>query len=529
MRSSVFILFAALAPLFAQTAAPAGSASGTVTNSVSGEPVTRAHVTLRNYADSSQTVYAALSDGDGKFSITQLPPGNYNPVVDKVGWVAVPSASFQIGSGDKKEGLKLQLTPGGAIAGRVLDSNGNPMEGIMVRTSLNGNGATTDSKGQYRIGGLRPGKYTVFASDIQSQLPFPPEARTDGTQEIHHSTTFYPGSLTRKEAGKVRATAGGETDGIDIRMVPTPIVRITGRIVGVPVGVRFPNIQMQPMSGAPSIAGGRAKPDGTFEVWRPEAGRSRIFANWSGDGGMNQTVPVEIDVSDSNIDNVELKYVPPFELSGNVVFDDENAKLPDPSRNPQPAGQQVRQMQVSGRRPFIQLAENSGGPYGGRTLQLPVNPDGSFTLAKVPAGRYLVATTWGPCYVKSMQLGALHMDGRILDLTNGAGGNSLSVTVSSQMGSLTGIVRSGTDSSPDAAILLWAGSPANQRPSVVMSKADGAYQFATLAPGKYQLAVLARDDQGGNMWERTVDDFDETEEVTVLPGDKLTRDLKIGK
>jgi hypothetical protein len=524
-----------VAPLFGQ--APVSSASGTVTNSVSGEPVVRAHVTLRSYGGPSQTVYGALADGDGKFSITQVPPGGYNLTVDKVGWVVPATGNtvqVQIGPGDKKEGLRLKLTPGGAIIGRVLDTNGDPLEGINVRVSLNGNGATTDSKGQYRIGGLRPGKYTVLAWDMQSQLPFPPEMRTDGTQEAHHSSTFYPSTLTRKEAARVRVTAGGETSGIDIRMVRTPIVRITGRIVGMPAGVRSPGIQLQSNAGAPSMGGGRAKADGTFELWRPAAGRSRIYANWSGDAGMDQTVPMEIEVGDSNIDNVELKFVPPFDLSGNIVFDDENAKLPDPSRNPPPAGGggggQVRQMQgTPSRRPFLQLVEASSGPYGGRTLQLPVNPDGSFTLAKVAAGKYVATTTWGPTYVKSMQLGGQHMDGRALDLTNGTGGNSLSVTVSSQVGSLTGTVRSGTDPAPEAAVLLWADDIPSQRPSVTMAKQDGSYGFPALRPGKYLIAVMAPEDEGGNLWERIPDDFEETVEITVMPGDKLTKDVKVGK
>jgi hypothetical protein len=48
-------------------------------------------------------------------------------------------------------------------------------------------------------------------------------------------------------------------------------------------------------------------------------------------------------------------------------------------------------------------------------------------------------------------------------------------------------------------------------------------------PGHYRLAVVEKDDQSANYYERTPDDFEETVEVTFLPGDKLTKDLRLKK
>jgi len=125
-----------------------------------------------------------------------------------------------IASGDKKDAGKLKLTPTGALTGRVLDVDGSPMEGLLVRaesSTRNQFPARTDDGGMFRIGGLPPGKYRVIAQP--ESLPLPPEIRTDGTAEVHYSATYYPNALSAKEASRVevRAAAGyhgrGHPDG----------------------------------------------------------------------------------------------------------------------------------------------------------------------------------------------------------------------------------------------------------------------------------------------------------------------------
>ena len=56
---------------------------------------------------------------------------------------------------------------GGAIAGRVIDSSGEPLPGVTVAADVSGVAepeprlAVTDGQGRYRIAGLRAGTYTV--------------------------------------------------------------------------------------------------------------------------------------------------------------------------------------------------------------------------------------------------------------------------------------------------------------------------------------------------------------------------------
>ena len=89
--------------------------------------------------------------------------------------------------------------------------------------------------------------------------------------------------------------------------------------------------------------------------------------------------------------------------------------------------------------------------------------------------------------------------------------------------------REGTDVAPGLSVILMADPPDGTRPQIITSRQDGTYKFETVTPGKYRLAVIDKDDQSANPMERTPDDFEGSVEVTVLAGDKLTRDLRVGK
>jgi hypothetical protein len=134
--------------------------------------------------------------------------------------------------GEKKD-ASLTLVPSGSISGRVLDATGEPMAGLPIEADGSWAGTqsvVTDDEGHYRLSGLRPGKYRVGVAP--EQIPMPPEKRSDGTQEVHYSATYYPGSLTARGAARVSVKPGAETNGIDIRLVRTPIVRVSGKMIG---------------------------------------------------------------------------------------------------------------------------------------------------------------------------------------------------------------------------------------------------------------------------------------------------------
>src|SRR6185436_15010432 len=103
--------------------------------------------------------------------------------------------SFPIAAGEAMKDVKLEMTPTGAISGRVVDEDGQPMGHVLVMalTATEGGGGLkpeiervvlTDERGEYRIYWLGPGKYHVAAvyEDPQRRTmelaPQGPPART---------------------------------------------------------------------------------------------------------------------------------------------------------------------------------------------------------------------------------------------------------------------------------------------------------------------------------------------------------------
>src|SRR5450755_4288618 len=109
--ASFAAVLAAAAVALGQTGEKPSSISGTVTNSLTGEPVIRAHVTVQcSTAGPLREMqrFGALSNGEGKFSVTQLPPGNCTVHAERIGFVALPaSGAYQLSGGTQKEGVKL--------------------------------------------------------------------------------------------------------------------------------------------------------------------------------------------------------------------------------------------------------------------------------------------------------------------------------------------------------------------------------------------------------------------------------------
>ncbi len=230
----------------------------------------------------------------------------------------------------QKESYDLTLTPLGGIAGRVLDADGEPVQlaRIIAEGSDTEANATTDSKGQYRVGGLAPGKYRIRASLLTP--PLPPETRTDGSRQIHYSATYAPGVLARKGAARVAVPAGSDAVGIDIRLAATPLVKVSGKVLDVPAGKTF--VQVTDSTSRFGSIGSmeKLKADGTFVIWGLDAGKYTLQATLNGVGGNGpQSAPLDIEVGTSgDIEHLELRMVAPFDIAVQPRFEDERAKAP---------------------------------------------------------------------------------------------------------------------------------------------------------------------------------------------------------
>ena len=514
-------------------AAPA-SVSGTVTNSLTGEPVLRAHVVLHNSApgpDGLPQTYGALTNQEGKFTITQLPPGRYVASADRIGFVMLPKSvsalnfNFPLAPGDKREDLNLTLTPAGAILGRVLDAAGEPVPNALVVAEGNEGSETaaTDEQGRYRIGGLRPGKYRIHATSRSS--PFSSEVRTDGTEDIHNSTTYYPDSLARASARRLDVGPAAELSGIDIRLVRTGILSVSGKVSGMPGGIARTGIAVaregeNGYSGPQSIV----KPDGSFTISPLDPGKYTLAAVSYGQRplGNLRSAPVEIELAGESLAHIELRMISPFVVAGQMRFDDERARLPlqraarpgqPPAAQPAAPPRQIHLRAVTG--------------FQGDELATDIGTDDSFTMENVLPGRFHVLLSWGPAYVRSVRIGSTETEGDILDVRNGPAG-PVTIAVSSLMCQVSGTVNDSDGPAANTRVVLVPEAGSGRGFQSAPVKADGTYVFIALAPGKYKLAATDAD-FNPNRYEPglALEDYEDVaESIDLRPGEKITKDLK---
>ncbi len=156
---------------------PAAAVSGTVRSAEDRRPVAGVPVHLQpcgRYGDEDQAF--AVSDAAGRFSVAELPPGEYRVLAWGAEWVPAPLADrgadglgdlvVHVGPGEARA-VELLVRPATAVEGRVLDAAGAPAGGVDVRVHAVSNWAcsappdlfetTSDGEGRFRVDGLVPG------------------------------------------------------------------------------------------------------------------------------------------------------------------------------------------------------------------------------------------------------------------------------------------------------------------------------------------------------------------------------------
>jgi len=231
--------------------------------SADGQPVRRISVTLNQSGGPNRDIPMSgnmnaaqravsrtmITDDQGRFEFKDLPAGYYR-------LMANPS-SFQAqylrgGYGQRRPedlGIPFELTDGqlfpnatialpraGVISGRITDEEGEPLArigtyllffppGSSAPSRAGGQQVQTNDLGQFRLYGLQQGEYIVVA---QSNGREGPVADTDPSGFL---TTYYPGVPSEAEAQHVRVRPGGETSGVDFRLIRGRLYKVSGTVM----------------------------------------------------------------------------------------------------------------------------------------------------------------------------------------------------------------------------------------------------------------------------------------------------------
>lgn len=201
---------------------------GVVRIGASGDPLP--HALVRIGGDAST---GALTDGDGRFEIADVPTGPQEFTVTKPGYLdeaeaAADSIAWNAhGYGHnvivaaEMGDVVFTLEAANAIRGQIQLSTGDAAEGIQVtllrRTIRDGRAvwqesgtARTNSEGAYRFGGLTDGLYAVYTMPaMDSDAPgFVQVGASAKSARAGYASVFYPDARELNSAAKIQLHAG---------------------------------------------------------------------------------------------------------------------------------------------------------------------------------------------------------------------------------------------------------------------------------------------------------------------------------
>lgn len=163
------------------------------------------------------------TDLNGEFAFPNLRPGQYRLTVTSDGFIRQEYGKrIVVGEGQQAGNILFELDPAAMLAGRVLDSFGEPIAHVMVEAlhrtyDVRGSprlaraaSALTDDRGEYRIFWLDPGEYFFYAS---SALP---ESKEEQPLRVV-TPTYFPGVRAPDDAKSLRLDMGREIR-VDFRL-----------------------------------------------------------------------------------------------------------------------------------------------------------------------------------------------------------------------------------------------------------------------------------------------------------------------
>jgi protocatechuate 3,4-dioxygenase beta subunit len=523
---------AAMGALFALCLnAQQASLEGIAVDALTGEPLPGVHVKLvTGVAGGATGSYGAISDRAGHFAIATIRPGAYAVFCERAGYLhlqdvnaAIRSITFKPGQVVKDH--RIEMTPRAILAGRVVDENGDPVQGatlelvaappsVLPVILLSVGQSATDDRGEFRIAGA-PGKYYLKAwppGDLGGGI----EHRNDGSRTAAYATTFYPSSTVKDRGTVIEAVAGKDTAGLEIRLARQQGFRISGTVTGIASEDGRAQVTLNALSeGNPLGRGVLTQPDGTFEFPGIPPGTYHLSAGARRGKTQFTTRNVEVQVAAGDPAPVTLTLVPGAEVTGTLTIEGD------------PPGEFYGKLAVR-----LQSAD----PNSNNQIRMDggeVDREHSFRIEGVAPSRYRIRVEGMPenAYLKKVEV-----DGQVapddgIDLSNGGMKTTAKLTVSRAGAQISGRV---LDSDGDPLSMRLAIVALRRNESDISGAGAGVevtpagrYSMEGIAPGKYRLFGIDPFQLGFGTGDGLKKFYERGEEIEVKEGDRITKDVKL--
>ena len=289
--------------------------SGTVVSATDGQPVRGALVEIIAAERKS-----GMTGADGHFEIDGVAAGYVNINARRPGFNGQnqPLQRFKIDG--NTDSIRLKLTPLSKISGRVLDRQGEPIEGVFIKCLVeqitNGRkqwqqrgGANSDETGNFLLEDLTPGRYILGTQEKQLYMVQP---KAEAARYIY-PPTFYPDSPSRDLAQQMELTPGQDMKvdmtlrsarGTRVSLITVPASNEVAATIGAEDEQYGGGINaLADKSGALVFA---AVPPGNWRIVVRSGGRMGMHGGsmTAGDDTLYGELPVEVGSTD--IDNLKL-------------------------------------------------------------------------------------------------------------------------------------------------------------------------------------------------------------------------------
>lgn len=386
---------------------------------------------------------------DEGFAIRRVTPGEHEIRIVVPGYVAWDGPAVRVRDGETVDLGEIALRAGGAIAGRVVDPDGEPVPRVRINGSWRGPdgawsraGDESAEDGTFLLGGIVGTETVRVDASHKYFMRHASEEIAVGTDDVE---------LTLLRGGAIRGDVERADGGIPGK------VRVTRFATADPESTDDP-LRLQ---GAFPTTSDTNVEDGAFEITRVTEGRYTLSVR----GPNSRSTRIE-DVVVSEGGTVDIGRVvldPGVTLLGEVVTGDGNLPVPAVSL----------EVEAPGALPFMTQGFD-------RPVAVISDPEGRFVINGLDPGTTTLKATHPKYSVAELRL----------TLEDGVEPEPVTVRMT-QGGTITGTVRN-DDGSPAAGnyLAIMVGfSPSDARAETAE---DGTYRFDHVPPGAVQVARVIR-------------------------------------
>ena len=529
MRSVAWALFALSGlPLIAQQeASPEGkfSLKGTVTDSITGQPIRRALVTAMPIALPKS--WSCLTDSEGRFSIEQVPEGNYQVKVRRPGYEDFSTDDLPrdgdenraIEVGPSRDNLAYRLLPLAVVYGRVSDDSGDPVPNVEVeairRTTDGGVRKVaviawdqTDDRGRFRIAELSHERIFVKAAGKAggTRVYMGAGAPEDDVSEAF-APVYYSSASELTSATPIDPKPGTETE-VDLHLKIEPGYRIAGSIANMSLNeqAQVELFRGEEFSTTPVLLNAS---NGRFSVNGVVPGRYLLRASQRRPDGRRQAGEVQVQVVRSNVSGVTISLAPGIDVPVHI----------------QPEGAGTGPL-----RGFRQLSLVPAITAGnGVEYHSGYPAEGGLSFMGVLPGKYrLKINRSAGAYISSATCGNIDLLGTDLLVGDGAG-CTIEVVLRYDGGQIEGEVSNNGKSAVGARVVLAPADGRQIHEMVLEADRKGAYVMKGIAPGLYRLYATEPGRQLDPDEPAATQLLQSAPQIEVTPNGRTTANLRVAE